>query len=190
MLSIPSMQHRRAFEAALQHVVDLGRAQPGLEVDPHPIPVYLLALKEIVGNQRPLTAAKLACWRFFAENASGQVVAGDVSSELPAKVNALIYGEAATNLLKTARSLNDMPEVRRQPYDLRILRIPGGLVNAFWVKPATDGNGFCVLLGRDVYAQGDRRRRYDTDTLLQDIVSSAAKRILKSSDQPKARRAQ
>ena len=188
MLSIPSVQHRRAFEAALQHVVDLGRAQPGLATNPHPIPVYLLALREVVGNEKPLTAAKLACWRFFAENTSGQVVAGDVSSGLPAKVNALIYGEAATTLLKTALSLNDMPEVRRQPHDLRILRIPGGLVNALWVKPATGGNGFCVLLGRDIYAQGDERRRYDTDTLLRDIVSPAARRILESSDQPKARR--
>ena len=148
ILGQPSVERRKAFEAGLQQLVHLGRVPANLRVNPNPQPVYVLSLKDGISNIDVKQAAKLVSWRYSAGDVSGQAVVGDVSDAAPPTVTRLLYGDPAKKVLKGNEDLKDLPEVKANNFEACLLRIPGALVEGFWLKPANaTNNGLFVPAG-------------------------------------------
>ena len=144
----PAADRRQVFEAGLLHLVQLGRVPAGLAVNPNPQPIYLLSLKDIAGDFRLPEVAKLVSWRYFAGALANQVVAGDVSATTPPVITGLRYGDTARKALQANLALEALGEVRQNDFESRLLRIPGALVEGFWLKPPSADNGLLVPFGK------------------------------------------
>jgi hypothetical protein len=143
-----SNDRRQAFEAGLLHLVRLGRVPAGLVVDPSSQPIWLLNVKDIGGDFHLRTAAHLVSWRYFAGQNPGEVVAGDVSATSPPVVTSLFYGDRARTALNAFQALDRLPAVQASDFEVRLLRIPGALLEGFWLRPPTDESGLIVPFGR------------------------------------------
>ncbi|MCU1294938.1 MAG: hypothetical protein JWP08_3788 [Bryobacterales bacterium] len=143
-----STERRQAFETGLLHLVRLGRVAPGLTVNPYSQPIWHLNVNHVAGDFHLPTAARLVGWRYLAGSAPGEVVAGDVSATSPPTVTNLAYGDKAKTLMQAFLALEGLPEVNAGNFETRVLRIPGALVEGFWLKPPTDENGLLVPCGR------------------------------------------
>jgi hypothetical protein len=163
----PSPEHQKAFEAGLRHLVQLGRVPAGLNVDPHPQPVYVLKLED--KDLRSPEAAKLVSWRYFASRAPGEVVVGEVRATPPPAVISLLYGNSAQNTLKATLALEQLRQVREKDYHLQLLRIPEALIEGFWLKPPSDGNGLIVTRGRSFEREKQSGRPYNIDEFLKTL---------------------
>jgi hypothetical protein len=157
----PSPAYQQVFREGLRHLVRLGRIPEGLEIESDPAPVYVLSLKRNAPKPAQPPNAQLVGWRFFASDSNGNVVAGDISATTPPKLSGLIYGDDARAALKAMVSARKQPPARTQGHELRLLRIPGALVQGFWLKPPTPENGLFVPYrpGFD----GDRQQDIATD---------------------------
>ena len=136
-----SSASRQAFEAGLAHLVRLGRVSAGLAVDPNPQPVYVLSFQG-ADQPPPIANAKLMGCRFLAGEAPGATVVGEVNTTAAKPtVNNLRYGASAKKISQAIQDLDKLPDVASQDYSLRVLRIPEALVEGFWLKPASGGDG-------------------------------------------------
>ncbi len=147
ILSKPSTALRQAFEAGLQHLVDLNRVPAGLPVNPNPQPIYLLSLQDTKGNFRLPNVARLVSWRYFAGDVSGDVVTGDINATPPHAISGLSYGNTAKRALQATLALSGLKEVQDGNFEPRLLRIPGALAQGFWLKPPSEDNGLIVPFG-------------------------------------------
>src|SRR6266516_1036125 len=103
----------------------------------HPLQVYILkADKDSV-----LADAKMAGWQFLAGGQLGAPVAGHVtmSAQDPAwKMTSLSRGPRIADFLQAAIKLitlvQPLEDLQIQNYELRMLSIPGLLIEAFWLK--------------------------------------------------------
>jgi hypothetical protein len=143
----PSIELRRVFEAGLLHLVQLGRVPAGLSINPNPDPICVLSLKDGVENfQLPAVPIPVS-WRYFAGDISGPVVAGDITVTSPPVIAGLLYGDTAKRALQAKLALASLPETQASDYEPFLLRIPGALVEAFWLKPSADGTPWIVPFG-------------------------------------------
>lgn len=138
-----SMQRRQAFQAGLDHLFELGRVTSQPPVDPHPRPLHVFGLRDVLAKQAIVqTPAVPISWRYFAGVDSGAPVAGDVNVSTPPKVTGLRYGPQVTKILEAEKALASLPEIAGSvDWELRLLRIPGVLVEAFWFTLPSQGNG-------------------------------------------------
>jgi hypothetical protein len=79
-----------------------------------------------------------AGWRFMALSSSGLPIAADVVDRgdgEPPRMISLSRDPVIADMVVAARRIEKSPEVQAKDYDLRLLRIPGVLTEAFWLKP-------------------------------------------------------
>jgi hypothetical protein len=143
----PPIELGQVFEAGLLHLVQLGRVPAGLSINPNPQPICLLSLKDGVDNFQLPTAPIPVNWRYFAGDLSGPVVAGDIIATTPPVIAGLLYGDTAKRALQASLALASLAETQASDYEPFLLRIPGALVEAFWLKPSTDGTPWIVPFG-------------------------------------------
>jgi hypothetical protein len=105
-------------------------------------PIYSVGLKSIMNPDVLTSLNQPICWRFIsgssdpAEQASGCWATPEIQG-LPAKVVATVRGLEATDVLASTTKLNQLSIVVDQPanqFEVRVLRIPGLVIEAFWLK--------------------------------------------------------
>ncbi len=150
-----STERKLEFERGLAHLVRLGRVPAGLTIDAQAQPIYLLSVREAAEHPDLNQAAKLVAWRYFATDAKGDVVAGEVSASLPPTLSSLRYGASASKIFEATKTLDELPQVQGGSFYLRVLRIPGALTEAFWLPQVTSADGLIVPFGKSF----ERERR-------------------------------
>jgi hypothetical protein len=111
---------------------DLYKAEQGHEV-------YVLSLNDLLRGAG-LNAAKDAGWRFISAAAPGGVGAVAHVSNGPdgtPLMRGISYGPEIAAALRAAREVESLPEVAAQHFELWVLRIPGVLVEAYWLKASS-----------------------------------------------------
>ena len=146
-----SDQIRRALAAGVSDFMDpddplandLRRTQLGLHI-------FTLGLRDIV-NTAGIQAAKPAGWRFLAGHLSGEVVAADVTEPIPGaaqnatpKMTSLSRDPLIARAIRAIHEVETLPEVQEKHYELQVLRIPGLLIEAFWLKSRDTGADLVV----------------------------------------------
>jgi hypothetical protein len=105
-------------------------------------PIYSVGLKTIMNPDVLADLNQPICWRFITggsdptAKASGCWATPEIQG-LPAKVVAAVRGLEATDVLASTTQLNQLSIVVDQPanqFEVRVLRIPGLCVEAFWLK--------------------------------------------------------
>ena len=108
---------------------------PGGPWDHDPQQVFSLGLLDLKKGTG-VTTARLVAWRYFAGDASGKVVLGTVIQR-PAsgdwKLASVFYGYRVLRALVESREIAQLDEVQAANYELRVLRIPGLNLEAFWL---------------------------------------------------------
>jgi hypothetical protein len=184
---VPSEQLRQAFLSALPRflhdlarIKDVGDVVRGLPAEYAPLQVHTLRLDDLV-RKADIASAKKAGWRFLAGGKKlGQPVAADVtepSQDIPPKMTSLSHGPQISEFLQAVLDL--LPLVQAEcgavdSYELRILSIPGILIEAFWLKsPAGDQD--LVVPYRNLSRELKGKQVYPMDEFLRIIQPLAEK---------------
>jgi hypothetical protein len=110
------------------------------------LPLYSLSLQELRGNHEPVTPKALG-WQFLTIDAKGATRAGEVPNEPDEEggkvTTTLTRGTPVDEAWKAYRQVIQHPEVRKERFELRRLRISSLRIDAFWLKmpPADDTLG-------------------------------------------------
>ena len=174
----PSPARKQAFEAALSHLVQLGRVRAGLNVDPNSYPIYTVDPALVKGDFHLSEIAKLIGWRYYAGDASTEVVLGEVTATSPAVVNRMQYGDPALKAWNAMQALDDRPEFQNDKYQLNILRLPEALTETYWLQPA-GSNGLIVPYGKSFRLEHDDEKPENVDDFLHSLkfVETPAKSL-------------
>ncbi len=100
--------------------------------------VFSVGLDDIAEGQE-IRGAKSVGWRFLAGDRLGPAVACDVTERqdgLP-KMTAVFQDPLIASAIRATHEVETLPEVRAKDYELRVLRIPGLLIEAFWLISRT-----------------------------------------------------
>lgn len=149
-----------------------------------PHPVYTLGLAPLVGGEG-LEGAELTGWRYLilrGESAIASVEIGVSGAALDAsrlEVNEGPFVRATESALGRAEQL---PELERGTYELRLLRIPGAYVIALWLKPDEGGGDVLLPLG-ETPPEVEPDRAYGADALL-DVLQEPARLQLEFDSSP------
>jgi hypothetical protein len=156
-----SDEARRALDAGLADFLNLAGPVAGPSVPGggpgvpggiflHDLHIFTLGLRDIV-NGAGIEDAKPAGWRFLTGNpSSGDALSGDVIQPPADAPNAapMMTGVSKDPLVGAAiqaiHEVETLPEVQDKNYDLQVLRIPGLLIEAFWLKSHEDGGDLIV----------------------------------------------
>jgi hypothetical protein len=140
--------------------------------------VFTVGLGDIAGNAG-IQNAKPAGWRFLASGASGRVIAGEVPEASPDgtfSMTSLAHGPNVAASLQSAAQLDALDKAQAADYDLLTLRIPGLLVEAFWLKSRSGGADLVVpYVTRN--KQLELNRAYSLEEFLGIVRPLAAKRL-------------
>lgn len=117
---------------------------------------------------RILAEAKSAGWRFLAATPSG-VIAGDVTESRAGKaprMTAVSRDPLVGKAIQATHELETLREADAKHYQLQVLRIPGILLEAFWLKSLTDDIDLFV----PVLTRSERLARMQPYTLQELLV--------------------
>jgi len=132
----PKVKQREAFEASLRDLVALHRIKEALTVDPHPLPVYNFGLRDVLAKDELGARGRLVSWRYYAtDKARGIAVTGDVDTTLTPRVTAVSFGPTVLEAMKAPEKIQGQDQ--KDPYEPRLLRIPGLLVEAYCNRGTT-----------------------------------------------------
>ncbi len=99
-----------------------------------PHPVYNLGV-DALAMGKGIDAAKLASWRYLL--IEGEVIEKaaevGVSSAGPTKFHSINAGPAVAGTVEALAVAERLPQVQKQSYDIRLLRIPELSVQALWL---------------------------------------------------------
>jgi len=143
---VPSDQTKRAL---LTGVADfIAKTDPlgnVLKQTPLGLHVFTLRLQDIV-NGVGIAGAKSAGWRFLAGSPFGPAVAGDVIERPGAapKMTSVSRDPLIAAAIRATHEVETLPEVQRNDYELRVVRIPGLLIEAFWLKSTAGGPDLAI----------------------------------------------
>jgi hypothetical protein len=156
------------FLEGIEEIDDLGDILTGLPEEYDPLEIHTLGLDDLAGGAG-IAAAEHAGWRFLAGGALSQPIAGDVIAppgDRPPRLISVLHGPQSPACLQIAFSL--MARLEAHPnlldsYELRILSVPGLLVEAFWLKTPAAENDLVVpyrnlvteLEGKPVFTMGE-----------------------------------
>jgi hypothetical protein len=169
--------------------------------------VYSVGLKTVRELRRLGQIDKPFCWRFIAgghqtmTSATGCWATHEASGA-PPKVMASLQSREMADILACAEMLNDLHELKDRPndaYDLRVLRIPGLCLEAFWLKcPNDERNDLLVPYGLVLQSANriklpggatlEKNKAYSPEEFLKIIQESAHKRLMADENPPRARR--
>ena len=188
-----SFRKTQAFQAGLLHLVQLHRIPAGLTVYPHTLQIYNLGARDVLAKADPGVTAKLVSWRYFAGGDNETTtVAGDVDASSTPQVTSLSYGASAWTALKAAEALENLPDFSgpAASYEPRLLRIPGLLTEAFWLKSLSQSAGReadWVVPYRTPIKDLDQAKPYPIKDFLQ-MLYPLAQQAVKGNDSPIATR--
>ncbi|HTR34697.1 MAG TPA: hypothetical protein VMH80_02270 [Bryobacteraceae bacterium] len=152
--------------------------------------VFTLALPELLGNGGGIAKAKAAGWRFLAS--SGNDTAAAELSEpppggRPLKVRSFARGPQFLQAIHAAREVEGLPQASDQHYELRVLRVPGLLMEGFWLKAQGTGEDYVVPY---VVPEGQREyRRVLSMSEFLNTVRPLAEAAIAFDDSPRGRKA-
>lgn len=109
--------------------------------------VYSVGLQTIASQTGLETVRTPLCWRFIAAGHKKMKTAAGCwatheSNGTQAKVTSSFQGAELAEVLASAEHLNELTEVTKYPadnFEVRVLRIPGLCLEAFWLKSAGSG---------------------------------------------------
>jgi hypothetical protein len=160
--------------------------------------VYSVGLQTVKGLKKLDGINKPFCWRFFADGQKTSPMAAccfathelNEPDGLPAKVIATLQGPEVADVLASAEQLNHLSQVSDPncQYELRVLRIPGLCVEAFWLKSLSAERGDLIvpyglcLDGKNSIKlfsgeRLDKNQAYPVDKFLKIIGDAAVKRL-------------
>jgi hypothetical protein len=127
--------------------------------------VFTLRLQDIAcggGIER----ARAVGWKFMGGDASGLAVAGVVKSNAnrPLLIG-LSHGSAVGAHLDASDWVKTLPEVQANDYELRVLLIPGLLLETFWLK-STGNLPDLVVLFRKATNEIECKKAYSMERFL------------------------
>ena len=104
--------------------------------------IYALGLQDLLATG--LQNARKVGWRFLAGSGLRQAVAANVTEtdDQPPQMTALTRGPEIASAIRAAQRIRDFPQIKDPPceYELRVLKIPGILLEVFWLKAKTGGD--------------------------------------------------
>jgi hypothetical protein len=125
-------------------MIEIDRFPTGL---PEALPerVYVLHLDDIAAGHG-LAAAKPNAWRFYAGTLHGTAVAinvGEPARGKKGRMTSLSHGHYVQKVFKEVQAVEELPQVKRQNYELRRLKIPA-VMGAFWLASPADAGDLVV----------------------------------------------
>ena len=108
---------------------ELAREKQGLKV-------WVLALEDL-SNGAGLSGAQQVGWGFLAGGPGGHAIAAQITTsgaDQKQELTAVAQGPEVALLIQSIHEAQDLAAVRNDSYELEILRIPGILLEAFWLK--------------------------------------------------------
>jgi hypothetical protein len=177
----PSKEATQAL-SALADFLRPGDPSPTDRVRPVGQPFFTVGLEQLANGEEILPAAPTG-WRFLIRGEYGQAVAADVNtrSGVKPKMSSLWRGAQIQKVAEAIDELEKLPEVEKQDYELRILRIPGLHIEAFWLRSPAGGPVLVVpFLGLAEELQ--LMRPYPAEEFRQ-IVQRMAKQHLEDSEE-------
>jgi hypothetical protein len=134
-----SAARKQAFQTGLLHFSELGRLRRQLAVHPRTQPIHVFGLRDVLARERVMGApGKPVSWRYFAGVDIEAPVAGDVDVSTPPKVTGMRFGPHVRAALEATQRLEEFAQADNTPWQLRLLRIPGLLTEAFWMTLPDD----------------------------------------------------
>lgn len=107
--------------------------------------IYALGLQDLMASG--LKNARKIGWRFLAASALRQAVAANLTQvgDGAPQMTALTRGPEIASAIRAAQRVHEFPPAKdpKYEYELRVLKIPGVLLEVFWLK-ATNGNDLVV----------------------------------------------
>jgi hypothetical protein len=174
----PSLSTTKAFRIGLAELMDLGRAPTGLSTDGFPQRIYALSLNAILrGNA--MKSAKPVLWEFLVTDPRGTAVLVALANprgEREPKVTSIARHPAATETRRAILRLEGLPVVKRNPYELRRLRIPALSLGAFWLKSLAKGDDLAVPY-QTIHRELRRMHPYPMEEFLSVLRLIAEKRM-------------
>jgi hypothetical protein len=102
--------------------------------------VYSLGLQQIVNGPSPGDDLFVG-WRYLLEINADLGVAGQVSQQSgPPSYAGLSYGPKTAKAVRATREVETLAGLPDGAYELRVLRIPGLLVDSFWLRSNPAGS--------------------------------------------------
>jgi hypothetical protein len=172
-------------------------------------PIYSVGLSAISNPDLLAGLEKIFCWRFMAGESSGPIATGCWATPelpgLPAKVIAAVRGPEVADVLASTDQLNHLSIVANQPdnhFDIRVLRIPGICVEAFWLKytgltQAGGASDWIVPYGLVISGSNiiklpgggtlTKNQAYSANDFLTIAASAARKRLISGQNMPTGR---
>ncbi len=103
---------------------------------------FILGLRAL-GRGTGITSAKSMSWRFLAGSTASEAVAGECSQDAETgvwRLTQVAYGSGVWEMIDAANSLSQLPGIPPlAEFHVRYLKIPGILVEAFWLA-SPDGS--------------------------------------------------
>lgn len=143
--------------------------------------IYALGLQDLLSTG--LKNARKVGWRFLAGSALRQAVAANLaqSGEEPPQMTALTRGPEIASAIRAAQRVRDFPLAKdpQYEYELRVLKIPGVLLEVFWLK-AKSGSDLVVPYFAQFCDKLNVMRVLQADEFLDVVRPLVQKRLLNS----------
>jgi hypothetical protein len=143
-----------------------------------PHPVYTLGLRALV-EDAGLAAAELTGWRYLVQQGDSTIASAEIhlgaagpdASRL--EVNEGPFVRATESAIAKAEEL---PELERVTYELRLLKIPAVYVIALWLKAEDEGEDVLIPIG-ETPPEVESDRPYSLKDLQAALAEEARKQV-------------
>jgi hypothetical protein len=128
--------------------------------------VWVLALEDL-SNGAGLNGARQVGWGFLAGSPGGRPIAAQITASgagQKQELTAVAHGPEVALLIQSIHEAQSMAALQNDSYELELLRIPGILVEAFWMR-ASQGADLVVPF-HTMSKELDRRRAYKVDEFI------------------------
>ena len=151
--------------------------------------VFILSLPQIREERKELDGTTTVGWRFLA-SAGGQTAAAEVSEAAegkPPKVRSVSRGTQVAQAIRATHQAEALDQAADQDFELRLLRVPGLLIECIWLKSQSGGEDLVIP-----YLTPERRPEAERVLSIQRFLgilrdSPAARKD--ADDSPRSRRA-
>jgi hypothetical protein len=154
-------------------------------VSPPPAPLqnFTLGLRDLQRSSGTISA-KAGSWQFFAGNTASEAVAGECLQSPDTGIWQLTNVSYGSNVWQMIQAANSLPQLAGIPsledFQVRFLKIPGILVEAFWLVSQNGGTDLAVVFPlppNQLQRRLNDQAVYEMPVFL-DIVSALAKERL------------
>lgn len=112
-----------------------------------PVKVFTLGIVDVLGESA-LASAKPAGWRFFAADGSAAVDIVEPADGGRPRMISLLHDPTISTAIEAIGTIEGMAQWEGHDYELRLLRIPGILVEAVWLFSAEEPDWLLPILRR------------------------------------------